>query len=69
MIIDLDDKIIEDSMSRIFYIRKQLKSLKQDNRKELLFLVERTINELEKILTEERLRFSKELEDSVERLI
>ncbi len=69
MIIDLDDKIIEDSMSRIFYIRKQLKSLKQDNRKELLFLVGRTINELEKILTEERLRFSKELEDSVERLI
>jgi|TARA_R110002110_G_scaffold242176_1_gene458491 hypothetical protein len=69
MIIDLDDKIIEDSMSRIFYIRKQLKSLKQDNRKELLFLVERTINELEKILIEERLRFSKELEDSVERLI
>ena len=69
MIIDLDDKVIADSMSRIFYIRKQLKSLKQDNRKELLFLVERTINALEKKLAEERLRFSKELEDSVERLI
>ena len=69
MIIDIDDDIIQDNMSKIFFIKKQLRLIKKEERKEIEFLITKTSEALNVELQKARIQLCEELEEKIERLI
>lgn len=69
MIVDVDDDIIQDNMSKIFFIKKQLRLIKKEERKEIEFLITKTSEALNVELQKARIQLCEELEEKIERLI
>ena len=69
MIVNVDDDIIADNISKIFYIKKQLRVLNKKYDKNMSTVLKRTIGSLEKELQKSRSRFSEEIETKIEELI
>jgi hypothetical protein len=67
MIVDINEDIIADEMSRIFYIRKQLRLIKKEKYEELPFVIKKTIETLETQLQKSRSNFCEELENKIEK--
>jgi hypothetical protein len=69
MIIDVDDIIIQDNISKIFFIKKQLRLIKKDKREEIELLINKTSEALEIELQKARILLCEEIEEKIERLI
>jgi hypothetical protein len=67
LIVDIDDNIISDNLSRIFFIRKQLRILnkKYDGSNSVIF--QKTIESLEMELQKSRSNFCEELETKIDK--
>jgi len=69
VIIKVKEKHLQESISRIYAIKKQIRVFKDIKDKNVDFLTKKTLKALEKSLTEERLTLSKHIEKGIERLI
>jgi len=69
MILKVEEDKLADRISRIQYLKKQLRLMNNNPNKEIGFLIEKTKQALEKQLDAERLELSKEIEKGLERLI
>jgi hypothetical protein len=69
VILKVEEKHLQESISRIYAIKKQIRIFKNIKDKKVDFLTKKTLKSLEKSLTKERLTLSEHIEKGIERLI